>query len=65
MGLLTMLRLDMKHQVFPPKADMDADFGDIAIPIIPDPPAPAHGDRLAIRLWNRAGDRHLAQRDGR
>ncbi len=32
LGLLTMLRLDMKHQVFPPKADMDADFGDIAIP---------------------------------
>ena len=29
LGLLTMLRLDVKYMMFPPKNDMDADFSDI------------------------------------
>ena len=29
LGLCTMLRLDVKHVFFPPKADLDADFSDI------------------------------------
>lgn len=27
LGLITMLRLDVKHMFFPPKADLDSDFG--------------------------------------
>lgn len=29
LGLWTMLRLDIKHQIFPPKADLDDDFSDL------------------------------------
>ncbi len=32
LGLVTMLRLDVKHMLFPPKANLDSDFGALSEP---------------------------------
>ena len=70
LGLVTMLRLDVKHQIVPAGTLLDDDFTGLPVAPTSDPVGPEASQSQdpsasATPVKRHPGDRHLPQRDGR